>query len=245
MTSKKEQNDSDKEGNERKELKHIAMITHFSQGHYTMIFDFKKCREICNKGHQYYNRDKKPRSDFPPKSYILQAARTKINMFETYLKNLKGPEAFFLITSPNHMFMDIQDLFLSIFRRMEGILNLSYKFGKFNFSKRIKELGLPPEMENDLGKLTTLRNKLIHTYGYPKPNPKVEIDYKLNKLINEGIQKISFNSDPSKKLIEENYIENIGILDINLGKWVTLIEILLDIVSYINKTPKTFGKGEK
>lgn len=233
MPSKNKQNDSVEEDRELKELKRGAKITAFTLGHFECVFDLSRCIDICNRRHHYYDRDKKPPLDFPPKYFILSGANTKIETFLTYLRNLKTQEGFFYITSLDHMFMDIQDLFLSIFRRMEGILNLSYEFGSSNFSDRIKNLNLSSKMEENLGKLTTLRNKLIHAYGYAKPwiNP----DKKLKKLTDEGIHDICFNSDPKQKLIAENDPDNIG-------KWVNLIEILLGIVSSINKTPNTFEK---
>ncbi len=236
MTPKNKQNDSETD-NDLKQLKYHATITAFSMGNYKIIFDFTTCIDICNKRDQYYNRDTESSYYNPPKYYILSAAKTKIETFQTYLRNLKRPEAYFLVMSLNNMVMDIQDLFLSIFRRMEGIIDLSYEFNDIIFSNRIKDLGLPSEMENDLEKLTTLRNKLIHVYGYAKPKTKGKPDQKLNKLIKERIGDIYFNSDPQKKLIAENIYEDMGNHE-NIGKWVTLIEILLDIISNINKTKK-------
>lgn len=215
------QNDSKENEENKKQLETSAKITAFSMGNYQCIFDFTKCFEICKKRHEFYSPDKAPPDDFPLKFYILQDAENKIKMFQTYLQNLISTEAYFYVIFPNTMFMDIQDLFINIFRRMEGILDLSSRFNDHKFSCRIEELNLAQEKKDELQKLTTIRNKLIHSYGYARPLS--EEDSKLFTLLNEGIRKIQFNSDPQKKLIDEDDL-------VNIGQWVTLIEILLDII---------------
>lgn len=206
---------------EMRQLKESAIRLMFTIGDITAIYDFTGCLKICRTRHENFDTTQ---SSVPSSFYILQDAEHKIEMFIHHLKALGHPKSFFYVNSLNYMFLDIKDLFSSIFFRIEGIIDHSNDFDKVMFSERINNLDLPKENKQELKKLTTLRDKLVHVLGYAKP--KHNKDKMLSKLIDEGIRGITFNKEPNNPLIDETRVDNIQ-------DWISLIEILLEISSFL------------
>ncbi|MFX0087770.1 MAG: hypothetical protein ACFFAU_19115, partial [Candidatus Hodarchaeota archaeon] len=102
---------------ERKQLEEHTRKTAFSMGNYTVIYDFTKCFEICKRRHENCDVD-----NLSPSFYILQVAEHKIKHFCNYLKTMGHTSRFFYINSLSYLFLDIKDLYCSIFFRVEGIL---------------------------------------------------------------------------------------------------------------------------
>jgi len=211
-------NHRNEEDEEMKQLRHHAKIHTFTEGNVSVLFNFAKCIDICGKS----NRIADPKN-LTAKNFILQEAEHKIEMFELHRRKFGRREAFFYVNSLHYVYMDIKNLFLSIFFRMEGILDCECEFEADPFFQRIDELKLSPEKKIELQKLTTIRDKLVHTLGYAKPWKKSK---RLKKLTKEGLRDIRFNNDPNKQLITEEDFENTQI-------WVSIIEILLGIISEI------------